>query len=245
MSTDENRTASQGVSTSDDYGRRTRATTTVAVTRAATTVAVTRAATSGTRRTLESPHPVDLLAAQREQYGGTRIGSAFFGWLVAAATTVLLTALLAAAGTAVGAASGTTLAEATSWARADADTLGLVGAVTLAAVLFVAFGCGGYVAGRMARFDGARQGLAVWLWAVVLAIVVAGARTGRRGPGRPAGRGSTPGRSSRCGGATSARRASWLLPRSRRSASSGRSSAGSPGCASTDGSTGCADPTAP
>ena len=49
-----------------------------------------------------------------------------------------------------------------------------MGAVTLAAVLFVAFGCGGYVAGRMARFDGARQGLAVWLWAVVLAVVVAG-----------------------------------------------------------------------
>jgi hypothetical protein len=40
-------------------------------------------------------------------------------------------------------------------------------------VLFVSYFCGGYVAGRMARFDGAKQGLAVWLWAVAIAIVVA------------------------------------------------------------------------
>ena len=33
--------------------------------------------------------------------------------------------------------------------------------------------CGGYVAGRMARFHGARQGMAVWLWAVLAAVVVA------------------------------------------------------------------------
>ena len=159
MSTDENRTVSQVVPTSDEYGRRD---------------------DGGDQwyppyaSDAESPHPADLLAAQREQYGGTKIGSAFFGWLVVGATALLLTALLAAAGAAIGAARGTTVAQATSWARADADTLGLVGAVTLAAVLFVAFGCGGYVAGRMARFDGARQGLAVWLWAVVLAVVVAG-----------------------------------------------------------------------
>jgi len=40
-------------------------------------------------------------------------------------------------------------------------------------VLFVAYYCGGYVAGRMARFNGLRQGLAVWLWAVVIAVVMA------------------------------------------------------------------------
>ena len=40
-------------------------------------------------------------------------------------------------------------------------------------ILFVSYYCGGYVAGRMARFDGARQGVAVWLWAVVIAIVIA------------------------------------------------------------------------
>jgi hypothetical protein len=32
---------------------------------------------------------------------------------------------------------------------------------------------GGYVAGRMARFNGIRQGIAVWVWALVIAIIVA------------------------------------------------------------------------
>lgn len=32
---------------------------------------------------------------------------------------------------------------------------------------------GGYVAGRMARFDGVKQGVAVWLWALVIAVLVA------------------------------------------------------------------------
>jgi hypothetical protein len=43
----------------------------------------------------------------------------------------------------------------------------------LLVILFVAYFCGGYVSGRMARFNGARQGVAVWLWAVLVAVVVA------------------------------------------------------------------------
>ncbi len=43
----------------------------------------------------------------------------------------------------------------------------------LAGRAFVAYYCGGFVAGRMARFNGLTQGLAVWLWAVVIAAVVA------------------------------------------------------------------------
>ncbi len=40
-------------------------------------------------------------------------------------------------------------------------------------VLLVAYFCGGYVAGRMARFNGVKQGVAVWVWAIVIAVVVA------------------------------------------------------------------------
>ena len=40
-------------------------------------------------------------------------------------------------------------------------------------MLFVAYYCGGYVAGRMARFNGVKQGVAVWVWAVVIAVAVA------------------------------------------------------------------------
>jgi hypothetical protein len=54
-----------------------------------------------------------------------------------------------------------------------AQTVGLVGGITLLVVLLLAYYCGGYVAGRMARFNGIRQGLAVWLWGLVMALIIA------------------------------------------------------------------------
>jgi hypothetical protein len=35
----------------------------------------------------------------------------------------------------------------------------------------VSYLAGGYVAGRMARFSGAKQGIAVWLWSLIIAVV--------------------------------------------------------------------------
>ena len=84
--------------------------------------------------------------------------------------------MLAAAGVAFGVATDTTVDDAVQSsenATATAQTVGLVGAITLLVILLVAYYCGGYVAGRMARFNGIRQGLAVWLWGVVMALVVA------------------------------------------------------------------------
>jgi len=120
--------------------------------------------------------PVDaktMVAAQKEQFGGIKTGSAFFGWLTATGTAVLLTALVAAAGAAVGVANNSNVDQATASAAKNANTVSIVGGIILLVVLFLAYYCGGYVAGRMARFNGAKQGLAVWLWAVVVAIVVA------------------------------------------------------------------------
>jgi hypothetical protein len=114
-----------------------------------------------------------VVAREKEQFGGVKIGSAFFGWLTATGTAVLLTALVAAAGTAVGVATNTDAGTATTQAAQNPKTVGLVGVVVLLVVLFVAYYCGGFVAGRMARFNGLTQGLAVWLWAVVIAAVVA------------------------------------------------------------------------
>jgi hypothetical protein len=48
-----------------------------------------------------------------------------------------------------------------------------VSGIALLVVLLVAYYCGGYVAGRMARFDGAKQGAAVWIWSILIAIVAA------------------------------------------------------------------------
>jgi hypothetical protein len=114
-----------------------------------------------------------VVEREQEQFGGIKVGSAFFGWLTATGTAVLLTALLAALGTVVALATGTNAGEAVDQATAKAGTIGIAGGIALMVVLFVAYYCGGYVAGRMARFNGAKQGVAVWVWALVIAIVVA------------------------------------------------------------------------
>ncbi|RFA16889.1 hypothetical protein B7R22_02235 [Subtercola boreus] len=119
-------------------------------------------------------HREEVLEREKEKYGGVKIGSAFFGWLTATGTAVILTALVAATGAAVGLgnANGNT-AQVAQAATENANTVGIIGAIALLVVLFVAYFAGGYVAGRMARFNGAKQGLFVWLWAIVIAIVVA------------------------------------------------------------------------
>ncbi|MFJ6026963.1 hypothetical protein ACIQCN_05815 [Pseudarthrobacter sp. NPDC092424] len=109
---------------------------------------------------------------EKEQFGGIKAGSAFFGWLTATGMAVLLTALVAAAGTAVGLANNADVGDAVSEV-ANNGTIGLVGIIVLLVILLVSYYCGGYVAGRMARFNGAKQGLMVWIWALIAAIVMA------------------------------------------------------------------------
>jgi hypothetical protein len=112
------------------------------------------------------------VAREKEQFGGVKVGSAFFGWLAATGMAVLLTAFVAAAGTAVGLANNTDVNEAVHQ-MATNGTVGLVGIIVLLVILFVSYYSGGYVAGRMARFNGAKQGMMVWAWALIAAVVVA------------------------------------------------------------------------
>jgi membrane protease YdiL (CAAX protease family) len=115
----------------------------------------------------------DAVDAQRSRYGGIKWGAAFFGWLSANGLAVLLIALLSAGGVAIGLTQGIPSTDA---AAEEASTIGIVGGIVLLVILFLAYLAGGYVAGRMARFDGARQGIAVWVigLVVVLALAVAG-----------------------------------------------------------------------
>jgi hypothetical protein len=116
----------------------------------------------------------DVVSRQKEEFGGIKFGSAFFGWLTATGTTVILLALVAAVATAVGAELGLTPQTATDTAeQVGATQVGLVSGIVVAVVLFLGYFCGGYVAGRMARFNGLKQGLAVWLWAVIMIVVIA------------------------------------------------------------------------
>ena len=52
----------------------------------------------------------------------------------------------------------------------------------LLAVLGVAYYCGGYVAGRMSRFDGARQGIGAWLIGLIITVVAGDRRAYRSAP---------------------------------------------------------------
>jgi hypothetical protein len=110
-----------------------------------------------------------LRERQHDEFGGINWGSAFFGWLVTVGMAAILIGLLSAAGAAFG------LSDVN-----EAETIGVAGGVLLVLVLAAAYYCGGYVSGRMSRFDGARQGIAVWALglAVTLALAAAGALFG-------------------------------------------------------------------
>jgi hypothetical protein len=121
------------------------------------------AAAPATRETVR-----DMRARQRAEYGGLNWGAAFFGWLVAVGMAAILLGLLSAAGTAFG------LSEVSeSEANSNAETIGLLGGILLVASLVIAYYCGGYVSGRMSRFDGARQGLGTWAIGLIVTIVLA------------------------------------------------------------------------
>ena len=115
-----------------------------------------------------APRDVAATERQHEEYGGTNWGAAFFGWIVAVGIGALLTALLSAAGAAI-ALTELSPGEATD----SAETITLIGGIALLVVALISYFAGGYVAGRMSRFDGARQGLGVWLVALAVTIVLA------------------------------------------------------------------------
>jgi hypothetical protein len=102
-----------------------------------------------------------LRARQRARFGGFSWGVDLFGWLTAAGLAAILAGIVAAAGVALGLTNRST--HEISWG----------GGIALLAVLLVAYLAGGYTAGRMSRFDGARQGIGVWLWGIVIAGAVA------------------------------------------------------------------------
>lgn len=104
-------------------------------------------------------------------YRGFKLGAAFFGWLIAISMSVLLMAAVAAA--ALGTAE--ILDYTTSDAKAQPGAASLTAAGVSIFMLTLAFYIGGYVAGRLARFDGGRQGFGVWMIAVLVGLLAGGA----------------------------------------------------------------------
>jgi hypothetical protein len=124
-----------------------------------------------TRATEDAPpQPAADAAPDDPAYRGFKFGAAFFGWLVAISMTALLAGVIGAIATGVEMVVNYTRAEA----EQRAGTLGIAAAVILVLTMSLAFYAGGYVAGRLARFDGARQGFGVWMFALFITMVAAG-----------------------------------------------------------------------
>ena len=114
----------------------------------------------------------EVVGREKDAFGGIKFGSCFFGWLTASGTAVLLVALVTGVGAALGLSQNVDVTNPTT---AQTESIGFVGGIVLLAIIFVSYLAGGYVAGRMARFNGLKQGLGVWLWAVIMAILIAAA----------------------------------------------------------------------
>jgi hypothetical protein len=129
-----------------------------------------RGRSTGQDESAAAPTRTQVVAAQRARYGGVSWGSAFFGWLSANGIAVLLIAILSAAGVAFGLTQGLGTADQ---ATTNAGAIGIGGGIALLVLLFLAYLAGGYVAGRMARFDGAKQGVAVWVIGLIVVLLLA------------------------------------------------------------------------
>ena len=120
------------------------------------------AQTTETRTTTD---PYAGISAARDRFGGIDIPASLVGMLTALSTTLILAGLIGAALGAVDYQSGL---------EGDAEDIALWSMIGGVAVLFVAYFIGGWAAGRMARYDGARNGFATGVWTLVFGAILAG-----------------------------------------------------------------------
>jgi hypothetical protein len=109
----------------------------------------------------ERPHPI---AANRADFGGVDVPASLVGMLTALAMLVLLGGIVGAAIGAIGYQTGLS--------GDDVEDIGLASLIGGVAVLFVAYLVGGWTAGRIARYDGARNGLMTGVWTIILAAIL-------------------------------------------------------------------------
>ena len=126
-------------------------------------------AISTARSTTDAPgapvtrrHPVTEVW---HRYGGGDIPATIGGLLAAIGTMIIL------GGVITGGAGNIAYQTGVFDDDGNVEELSIAGTVAAIVVLFVSFIVGGWVASRMARFDGARNGLIVALWFSVLVVV--------------------------------------------------------------------------
>jgi len=120
----------------------------------------------------------DEWQADEPDLAGASFGAAFFGWLVAGGTAVLLLALASAVVTLIG------WDKLPDWPDSGARAGWLHVGAWFVLVLSLGIGAfsGGYASGRMVPSDGAQQGLEVWLfgWSAAALVVAFGYVADRR-----------------------------------------------------------------
>ncbi|MBD0330142.1 MAG: hypothetical protein ICV64_08575 [Thermoleophilia bacterium] len=103
--------------------------------------------------------------AARQRFGGLDVPASLVGMLTAIALVVLLGGLIGSAIGAIGYQRGLEGAEQ------EISLAGLAGGLV---VLFLAYFVGGWAAGRIARYDGVRNGLMTGVWTLLLGALFAG-----------------------------------------------------------------------
>ena len=103
------------------------------------------------------------ISAARERFGGIDIPATLVGMLTALATLVLLAGLIGAAIGAIGYQTGL---------DDNIEDLSIASLIGGLVALFLAYVIGGWAAGRIARYDGARNGLMTAVWTIVLAAIL-------------------------------------------------------------------------
>lgn len=115
--------------------------------------------------------------AEREQqllarYGGFSWGSDFIGFAVALFFTIVFFGIVGAIIGTVGYQMGAPVPKASTGLTSTTVNLGIAGLIGGLVAIFLAYLIGGYTAGRMARFDGVKNGIGVVIWTVVVAIIL-------------------------------------------------------------------------
>lgn len=107
---------------------------------------------------------------QRRIYGGFNFGAAFFGWMISVGITAIISSLVMGIGTAI--VMGSVKHITPAGISDSAVTVSIVSSVILLITLAIAYYAGGYVAGRMSRFDGAKQGAGLWIIGLIISLVL-------------------------------------------------------------------------
>ena len=103
--------------------------------------------------------------ALAERFGGFDWWPDFIGWAVA----IFFTLLFAGIAAAIVGSVGYQMDAPVSGSDPTSQKLGIGGVVGGLVAVFLGYLVGGYTAGRMARFDGVKNGIGVVLWTVIMA----------------------------------------------------------------------------